>query len=263
MDIINSDSNTYIKYLKKLYNTRQRKKEGMFILEGTRIIEEAAKSGIKFEYLYITPEYKTENLDIDLNNLEIKYVEKNLLEDIASTVTPQGIIAVVNKPDYNFSKLNNKNCILVLDRVQDPGNMGTLIRTAVAAGIDGIIALKGCVDIYNLKVIRATMGAIFNIPLLTRIDIEKFLDIYQNNKFTLIATDINGNNIYEKDKYPEPVFLVIGNEAEGIRNEILDVADQILKIPILGQIDSLNAGITGGIIMYDYVGKNVISSSNN
>ncbi len=260
MEIINSSQNQYLKYLKKLYKTRKRKKENVFILEGKNIIEEACNLDMDFEYIFMTPEFHENNKldikDFSADQINIKYIEKKLLEKIADTVSPQGIIAIVKKPEYKFEEFKNTRNLLILDQIQDPGNMGTLIRTAVAAGMDGIIALKGCVDIYNLKVIRATMGTIFALPILTRIDLQQFKNLYQKNNFNLITAESSRGEIYSEVEYKKPLMIVIGNEARGVRSEIIDLSDRLVKIPVFGDIDSLNAAIAGGIILYKSVEKN-------
>ncbi len=257
-EVISSLNNDSIKYLKKLYKTRKRKQENKFILEGARIIEEATKAGVDFDQIFMTPQFKENNKFADIKiinyeNTNMKCVERSILEDIADTVSPQGIIAIVNKPEYQFEKIKNRNKLLVLDQVQDPGNMGTLIRTAVASGMDGILALKGCVDIYNLKVIRATMGAIFNIPVLTRMDLDQFIKISNTYNYNIISSDSENGKLYNKIDYNEPFMIVIGNEGRGIRSEIISLSDKIVKIPIIGDIDSLNAAVAGGIILYKSV----------
>ena len=152
--------------------------------------------------------------------------------------------------------LTEKNdSILVLDRIQDPGNMGTLIRTAAGAGIDGIVVLKGCVDIYNLKVLRATMGAVFSIPIITRLEKDLFREKIVAGDYYLVCTDIAGEKYYYEVTYRQPTVFVIGNEAQGIAEDLLALASCRVKIPMAGEIDSLNAAVSGGIVLYDYLRK--------
>ncbi|MGM0437144.1 MAG: TrmH family RNA methyltransferase [Bacillota bacterium] len=257
-NIISSEKNDKIKYLKKLYNSSKRKKEGKFILEGFRLIKQAYKSGAKFDYLFITDsfanskEYKKLILNNDLQKISYLINEK-LLKKISDTVNPQGIIAIVSEINYNISQIVNKTKkILVLDRIQDPGNLGTIIRTAAASGFGAVISLKGTVDIYNLKVLRATAGAVFNIPFLNKIDYNKFKR-YLNKEFDdfqLICADVNTKLYYHKVEYAKKNILVIGNEGNGIRNELLDKADLKIKIPLNYNIESINAAMAAGILMY-------------
>lgn len=263
VEVISSEHNDKVKYLKKLYSSRNRKKMGKFILEGYRIIEEAVKAGAEFDKIYMTVDfYKSKQGKLiykltDTNS--IYFLEKKLLVEMADTSNPQGIIAVVNDIDYRIDDLFHRtSSLLLLDRIQDPGNMGTIIRTAAAAGFDGIIILKGSVDIYNLKVLRATMGAIFNIPVIKNISLDLFNEYYQRHsqKYKLISTDLTGSKYYYHLDYNDPVILTIGNEANGISDSLLQLSDEIVKIPMSGEIESLNAGIAAGIIMYKVVERN-------
>lgn len=260
-EIISSNRNYKIKYLKKLYNSRKRKKEGKFVLEGYRLIEEAINLGAGIESIFMSPGFAESGQGREIQGVVsdtlIELVDENILIELADTVTPQGIIAVVNEPRYDRkSFLKESERILVLDRVQDPGNMGTLIRTALAAGFDGIIALKGSVDIFNLKVLRATAGAVFNIPIYSNIDLKGFIEIIHNNKrYRIITTDPRGELYYHQLEYNYPLMVVVGNEAHGIRDEIYDHSHYRVKIPIIKEIDSLNAAIAGALVMYQVVLK--------
>lgn len=258
--VISSESNEKVKNLRKLYHKRQRKKEGKFILEGYRIIDEAFKAGAVIESIFMTPEFASgeEGRDIigRINNREaVNLLEDILLKKISDTDTPQGIIAVAREVNYNPEDMfREAQIILVLDRIQDPGNMGTIIRTAVAAGADGIISLKGCVDIYNLKVLRSTMGAIFNIPVL-HMDLAEFKEVIieKSRDFEVVGTGLSGNRYHYEPTYSKPVMLIIGNEACGVRDDLLKLSDYIVKIPIIGRIDSLNVAVATGIILYRIV----------
>lgn len=258
-EIISSNKNDKIKYLKKLYKSSKRKKEGKFVLEGYRLIKHAYQSGAKFDYVFVTEsfsesrEYEELVTNSDLNNISILITEE-LLNKISDTINPQGIIAVVYEMDSDITQIINRNKnILVLDRIQDPGNLGTIIRTAAAAGFGGIISLKGTVDIYNLKVLRATAGAIFNIPFINKLDYNNFRKILKENfsDYKMICADVNTELLYNEVEYDDKNILVIGNEGNGIRNELLEKADKKIKIPLNNNIESINAAMAAGIIMYE------------
>ena len=258
-EIISSNKNDKIKYLKKLYKSSKRKKEGKFVLEGYRLIKHAYQSGAKFDYVFVTKsfsesrEYEELVTNNDLNNISILITEE-LVNKISDTINPQGIIAVVYEMDSDITQIINRNKnILVLDRIQDPGNLGTIIRTAAAAGFGGIISLKGTVDIYNLKVLRATAGAIFNIPFINKLDYNNFRKILKENfsDYKMICADVNTELLYNEFEYDDKNILVIGNEGNGIRNELLEKADKKIKIPLNNNIESINAAMAAGIIMYE------------
>ncbi|MFW5999483.1 MAG: TrmH family RNA methyltransferase [Halanaerobiaceae bacterium] len=255
MEIITSEKNQKIKELKKLYRSKWRRKTGRYVLEGVRLIRAALKAGAVFDRVFVTPELAAEE---DLpgrlqsrTGIDVIYVAQQLIENISDTVSPQGITAIVADPDYTREDITETGPVLVLDRIQDPGNMGTLIRTAAAAGYAGIICLKGCVDIYNLKVLRATMGAIFQLPVVTGEELNSFLAQMLPDERRLICCDLAGEKYYHQLSYTFPHMLVIGNEARGICNSILEVADEIVKIPLYGEVESLNAAVAGGIVIYE------------
>lgn len=237
---------------------------GLFVLEGYRIVEEALKSDVIFDSIYMTPEfYESKEGEWIHTEFEKRFdsgpiflIRESILNSIADTRTPQGIIGVVQERKYELADVfAGKDFLLLLDRIQDPGNMGTIIRTAVAAGVDGIIILRGSVDIYNLKVLRSTMGAVFKIPLIQEVELEDFLRLYKKSEYKLISTDLSAEKYYYQLEYREPLILAIGNEANGLEEEILKNSDYRIKIPLLGDIESLNAAIATGIILYTIVEK--------
>ncbi|MFW5986127.1 MAG: TrmH family RNA methyltransferase [Halanaerobiales bacterium] len=268
-EIITSDKNSKIKFLKKLYKKKYRKKQGKYILEGYRIIVEALRAGADFDSLYFSPDFYNSDsgnqiLDLLKNsqfyNKKIKpiVIDEKLMVNITDTDTPQGIIAAVNENNYKTEDIFDKSdVILLIDRIQDPGNMGTIIRTAVAAGVEGLIILKGSVDIYNLKVLRATMGAIFNIKFIKDVSLSNFFSLYRvyNDRYRLIAADLSADTYYDRMNYGNRVILAAGNEGNGLCREILEAADKRVKIPIIGDIESINVAVATGIILYDILRK--------
>jgi TrmH family RNA methyltransferase len=234
------------------------------VLEGYRLIDEAIKVGADLDMLFMTPDFNqtskgkrtVKSLSEDVT---IKIIAKSLLKKVADTVNPQGIIAIGKKINYDPDNLQGEaSNILILDRVQDPGNMGTLIRTAAAAGIDSIIALKGSVDIYNLKVLRATMGAIFRIPIIDKMKLADLNDFLLNSdkEFQIVCAEPSSDKYYYETKYQKPLMLVIGNEAHGVRDELIGLSDFSIKIPLQNNVESLNAAMAGGIILYNVMYNN-------
>src|SRR6056297_672963 len=255
MTEITSIKNDKIKNLRKLYQKKYRKQKGQFILEGLRLTRGSYNAGANLDTIYITKDFYN-NLIKDeaflINNQDkIVFVSNKLIKEVADTDNPQDIITVVNEPNFNEKQVLSKEYILILDRVQDPGNMGTIIRTAVAAGFQSLIITKGSVDVFNLKVLRSTMGAIYSIPFIKDVDLDKLKTMLNNKKQYIYAADLNTEQYYNELKYKRPLSLIIGNEAKGIRNELLDLANQKVKIPIRGDIESLNAAVAAGLIMYE------------
>lgn len=264
-EIISSSQNSRVKYLNKLYRSRTRRKEGVFVLEGKRLIEAASAGGADFLEVFLSPAFfkaaENQALISDLKNeTEIILVEKHLLEKTASTVNPQGIIAVVNESvSAGEGFFSTADKVLLLDRIQDPGNMGTMIRTAAAAGFDGIIALKGSVDIYNQKVIRSTMGAIFSIPIWQKLSKKDFLSEIKKNAagHELLAADLDAEEYYFEHKYSSKLILMIGNEANGLDQDLLEKADTKIKIPLNEKIESLNAAQAAAVIAFEILAQKI------
>lgn len=189
---------------------------------------------------------------------DLIYLEEKLLTETASTVNPQGILAVVTESIFKGTDFYKKaDKILLLDRIQDPGNMGTMIRTAVAAGFDGIIALKGSVDIYNQKVIRSTMGGIFSIAIRQKLSRQEFLNELQEKalNYELLAADIEAQEYHFEHQYQNKLILMIGNEANGLDTELLNKATAKIKIPLAGEIESLNAAVAASVIAFEILAQ--------
>ncbi len=256
--IINSKDNEKIKYTKSLLKSKNRNKEKKFIIEGYRIVTLAIDCDAKLEYVFINEDFENKKEHIELleilksKNIKVYKTTNKLFENFIDTENTQGIIGVVkfntNTLESNFKKENK--FVLVLDRIQDPGNMGTIIRTADACGVDLIIALKGCVDIYNPKVIRSTMGSIFDMNIVYE-NQDEAINFLKNNGFSIVSSYLDTDNYYNNISYNNKTALVIGNEANGINNDIILNSDTLLKIPIYGKAESLNAAISSAILMYE------------
>lgn len=257
IDIISKD-NERVKYTKSLLKSKNRQKESKYIIEGYRILTLAIECNADLDYVFIneTFEDKEEHknfLDILKNkNIKIFRTTNKIFKELIDTENTQGILGVVR---FKAKKIeHNINCenkfVLILDRIQDPGNMGTIIRTADAAGVDAIIVLKGCVDIYNPKVIRSTMGSIFDMNIIHCTQ-EECLNELRNKNFKIVSSYLNTDNYYHETKYHEKTALVIGNEANGVNDELIKESDILVKIPIYGNAESLNAAISSAILMYE------------
>ena len=255
---ISSKDNERVKYTKSLLKSKNRQKESKYIIEGYRILTLAIECEADLDYVFIneTFEEKKEHKNF-LNILEEKNIKvfkttNKIFKELVDTENTQGILGVIKfkerKIEHNI-KCDNK-FILILDRIQDPGNMGTIIRTADAAGVDAIIALKGCVDIYNPKVIRSTMGSIFDMNIIHCTQ-EECLKELKSKDFKIVSSFLNTDNFYHETKYHDRTALVIGNEANGVNDDLIEASDLLVKIPIYGNAESLNAAISSAILMYE------------
>lgn len=258
INIIKSKDNDKIKYTKSLLKTKGRNKEKKFIIEGYRILTLALECDAKLEYVFINEDFEKKQdhkallEELENKNIKIYKTSNKIFSEMVDTENTQGILAVLGYKERDL--VNNINqddkFVLILDRIQDPGNMGTIIRTADSAGVDAIILLKGCVDIYNPKVIRSTMGSIFDMNVIHATQ-EEALRILKLKKFDIVSSYLDTNNYYNTVEYNYKTALVIGNEANGINEELVSKSDVLVKIPIYGKAESLNAAISSAILMYE------------
>ncbi|MBF8437608.1 RNA methyltransferase [Halanaerobiaceae bacterium Z-7014] len=256
---LSSNQNQNIKRVRKLKRKKYRDEFQEFILEGIQIIEAAINMSGNIKEVYISEEvHKQENIEriIDLfDERADKYLlEAELFAEISETVNSQGILAVAEMKTCSLDNLIDlEGPILLLAGLQDPGNAGTLIRSASAAGFAGIIALKGTVDIYNPKVIRASMGGIFDLELIKNVDIKDLNKKFINSKRRMIFAEPGAAKPYYDFVFKENDILTIGNEARGLSNEIYELEHESISIPIKGNIESLNAAMAGTILIFEMV----------
>lgn len=251
--IIESNQNKIIKEVNSLKAKKERDKTGLFILEGKRLVDEIPNS---WEIKYLL---KAESYSEDINFENVYTVKDSLFEKISETVNPQGILAVCHIKEFDVTNVDYSNSpfFVVLENVTDPGNMGTLIRTADAAGADGIFLSKGCVDIYNPKVIRATMGSIFHLPIYRNLNLMDLMEDFKNNNVKTLAAHLKGTSTPYKVDMTTACAVIIGNEANGLSDEISEIASDLVKIPMPGKAESMNAGIAGGILIYESVRQRI------
>jgi RNA methyltransferase, TrmH family len=244
-----------IKETKKLKEKRFRVERNQFLVEGFRFVEEALKSTFQVPYIFLSEEALERWQSFQLNgklqsNSKLYIVKEAILRQLSSTETPQGVIAVVNQ---NNIQLDIKEGFYVLvDKLQDPGNMGTIIRSAHAAGAAGVITTKGTVDIYNEKTLRSTMGSIFNIPIIEDKDL-RIVDSLKNKGFKLIVSSLEDSKDFYEVDLTENAIIAVGNEGSGISDEVYKLGDIKVKIPMPGNAESLNAGAAASIMMFEAV----------
>ena len=281
--MIASTSNQKMKEIIQLQKkSRLRNQKGIFLVEGIRMAREIPKE--RLVQLYLTEEfYRKHKAEFPLCDGEAmkkaEFVAPNVFEHICDTKTPQGILAVVRQNTYAVEELLNvdacmdkalmkqpeKGCpdtkaaaagrkaplLLVLDNLQDPGNLGTIFRTSEAAGVTGIILSRDCVDIYNPKTIRSTMGAVFRQPFVYVEDILETVSVLKKNGIRTYAAHLEGGQMYDEEEYVNGTAFLIGNEGNGLRREVAEQADSWIKIPMEGQAESLNAAVAAAVLMYE------------
>ena len=237
MQIITSKDNEKVKHIKKLKDKKYRDEKGQFIIEGIKMLEEAIKENADIDTIIICEEcIKKETLDskflYEIANKECIYVTEKIYNTLTDVINPQGILAIINKPS-KVSKINYADdFILILDNLQDPGNMGTILRTVDSINLKQIIVSKNTTDAYSPKVVRSTMGAIFRVNIIESDDLLKTIDEIKKQKYKVLVTSLNTDkNLY--DVQLKKVAVVIGNESKGVSKEILEKVDTHIKIPML------------------------------
>ncbi|HZK18364.1 MAG TPA: RNA methyltransferase [Clostridia bacterium] len=242
-----------------------REAEGKFLVEGVRFVEEALKSDWEVEALICSHSFRASdrNLnffrDVCIHETPLWLAADNIIKAVTSTQTPQGIVALVRIKETTIDHIlapnndSNRNpLVLVVDGVQDPGNLGTMIRNADAAGVDGVVLLKGTVDLFNPKALRATMGSLFHIPVVDA-TIEDFGEKAKNNGVRVFVADPKGQIAVWEADLTLPVALVLANEAHGVSDAVKSIADKFVTIPMPGKAESLNVATSTAIILYEAV----------
>ena len=257
---ISSKNNEQLKYLRKLSNKSFRDHENAFFIEGTKLFGEAFSESshghLTFRHVFMTEQWfelqshsiRDELKMLDEKGIPVSIIKEAILNSVSTMAQSEGIICVLNKMTYPVSDFKS---YILLEDVQDPYNVGTIIRTADAAGIDCIITSMKTADIYNEKVLRGSMGSVFHLPVYQVESLTAYTAILKDKKVVIIGTSLNGESLWERKPVTEPYAIVMGNESRGMSDELMKQCDVLLKIPILGKAESLNVSTAAGIIIYD------------
>ena len=259
--IITSKDNETIKHIRKLKEKKYRDEFGEYIVEGVKLINEAIAEKLDVKTIVICDNCnKTEtinqNLMYEVAKYSCIYVDEKVFNTITEVQNPQGILAVVGKKNKQEEINYNEDVIVILDDIQDPGNLGTILRTIDSANLSQVIISKKSGDVYNPKVIRSTMGAIFRINVIESHNLSETIKNLKKHKFTIISTSLDTDKTIYDIQYKK-VAIVIGNEANGVSKEIQEISDSKIKIPMLGKTESLNASVATGIVLYEYVRQKI------
>lgn len=257
MDIITSRDNRVIKEVRSLYQKSAREEKGLFVCEGMRNVRDAFSKGARVEYV-LKSEGCLCNLDFAAG-VRVYTASGKIFEYASDTVTPQGVLAVCAIEDVSFKdiELGERSLLLVCENLRDPGNAGTLIRTADAVGAAGVVLLKGCVDAYSPKVVRAAMGSVFSVKIVRGKNADALFAFLENEKIKSVAGALGdgAENIFNSDMRGR-CAVFIGNEGSGLTPETLKRCALSVKIPILGGAESLNASSAAAVMMYEHVRQN-------
>ena len=261
MQIISSKDNELIKHIRKLKEKKYRDLNQEYVIEGIKLIKEAIEEKAEIEQIIVCDncldtEVIPKDIMYEVAKYECIYVTEKVFISISDVSTPQGILAVVQRKGKEVQIDYKQDIIVVLDDIQDPGNLGTILRTVDSVGLNQIIVSKGTADCYNTKVIRSTMGAIFRVNIIECEDLEKTLKEIQENDFKVVVTSLQTKKSLYDIEFNKKA-IVIGNEANGVEKKIQNMADEKIKIPMLGKTESLNASVATGVVLYEYVRQKI------
>ena len=251
--MITSTSNAQVKKLLQLQKkSKARNEEQIFLVEGLRMFLEVPEERVQKVYISETL-YNKKKQELNLDRFSVEILSDTVFQYVSDTKTPQGILCIVQQKKYDINellKLENPHFI-VLDNLQDPGNLGTIVRTAEGAGVNAVFLSRESVDIYNPKTIRSTMGSIYRMPVIYVDDLLKLLKLFKEKGIKSYAAHLDGERAYDKENYQSGTAILVGNEGNGLRDEVAGLADVWVQIPMQGQVESLNAAIAASILMFE------------
>jgi len=255
--IITSRENKIFKLAKLLKTQKARNEKSLFILEGIRIVSDSLEKGIKADCI-ILKDGTTLNAEFDC---PVYTFAPKLFSEIAETVSPQGVIAICRMEKKKLSDITDagKNCVVMCEVLQDPGNIGTIIRTAHAADCGGVVLTKGCCDLYNSKVVRSTMSSMFSIPVVQGQESSEVIEYFKSQGYRIVAGALTDDAVdfYSADLSGK-VLIIIGNEGNGVEEKTLKLCDKVVKIPMRSDAESLNASVAGSVMIYEHHRQNIL-----
>ncbi len=255
--MITSTANQQVKLLVQFNKKRKlRDEQGIFVAEGVKMFREAPKERIERVYFSESfyGKYRKElEQELKKDGLHYEVMQDSVFKAVSDTQTPQGVLCILRQQESTLEELlrAERPLLLLLENLQDPGNLGTILRTAEGAGVTGVILSKGCVDLYNPKTIRSTMGSIYRVPTLYTEDLGGVVEKLKERGIRSYAAHLKGKNFYDQEDYRGGTAFLIGNEGNGLTEELSEKADTLIRIPMEGQLESLNAGVASALLMYE------------
>ena len=257
--MITSTGNARVKQLVTWQKKRKaRDEEGIYIVEGIRMYREAPRAQVR--EVYVSEQFYSrygEELRLSAWGRQMEILSDHVFSHVSDTKTPQGILLVMEQRSCEIREMleldaqGRKPLLMVLDNLQDPGNLGTILRAGEAAGVTGVIMSYDCVDIYNPKVIRSTMGSVYRMPFVYVEHLPETLEILAEAGIHSYAAHLKGKNSYDQEDYTRGTAFLIGNEGNGLRDEVADAAECYIKIPMCGEVESLNAAVASSVLMFE------------
>lgn len=254
--VITSTDNPLVRDIQRLQTKAAlREQRGVFVVEGPKQVAEALAEGMKLRLLVMTAAWKVKAADLlaqaTQRQVSIQEVSESVFKKISDTQSPQGVLAVIERPVVSDQILRQGSLFLLLECIQDPGNLGTIIRSAEGAGVDAVLLSSGCADIYAPKTVRSTMGSLYRVPILTGVDMAESISALQKRGVQVCAAALTAQAIpFTELSYQKPTAFVIGNEANGLREETIAQADTAVILPMAGRLESFNAGIAATLLAY-------------
>jgi TrmH family RNA methyltransferase len=260
--LITSTANQKIKNISALLKkSKERRNQKAFVVEGPKMCFEAPLAQVQEIYVsesFLAQETQRRQLEEYLSggaqvSVPVETVSDSVFSAMSDTRTPQGILSVIRMPEYSVEQMldSEHTLLLILENIQDPGNLGTMLRTGEGAGITGVIVSGDTVDLYNPKTVRSTMGSIYRIPYLVAQDWEGTLRAVKDNGVTLYAAHLQGSVVYDEPDYTNACAFLIGNEGNGLTDATAALADARVRIPMAGQVESLNAAVSASLLTYE------------
>ncbi|MDO9085949.1 MAG: RNA methyltransferase [Anaerolineaceae bacterium] len=260
--MITSSSNPKIKFIRKLRNKKIRDANNLFYIEGPRIISEALPANWKFKQVFFSKPLINDGFGMELleklttMNIECLEVDKDVFESFSIKDGPKGLAAILCQKTSKLSELNDQSGLWVgLDRTQDPGNLGSILRTLDSVGGTGLILIDQCTDPFDISAIRASMGAIFSQKII-KTNSETFINYIKENHIQVIGTSDRATQDYQEVNYSTNMVLLMGSEREGLSEPLFRVCDKLVRIPMIGKSDSLNLAIATSICLYEVFNQN-------
>ncbi len=250
--MITSSSNPQMKLIMQLNKkAKTRYEQRVFVVEGIKMCQEAPKDRI--QKLYMSESFFMDHKKRELwKGLPYEVVSDSVFRSVSDTKTPQGILCLVKMPEYDLEDmLGRRPHLLILEDIQDPGNLGTMMRTGEGAGVTGMVMSKGTVDIFHPKVIRSTMGSLFRVPFYIAKDLAKTVCALKEKGVAFYAAHLEGKLSYQEPDYGNPCGFLVGNEGNGLSPDIAGLADDYIRIPMEGRVESLNAAVAAALLMYE------------
>ena len=254
--MLTSLQNPLVKQIHKLNRSQERHKQNSFLLEGTNLLEIACQIKYPLINLVATPKWQSKHPQLWQNlgqqAQRVETVSEEIISRVATTVNPDGIVATASRRNWQKQIPESIKLGLVVERLQDPGNLGTIIRTAVATGIDCLWLSSDSVDLDHPKVMRASAGEWFRLPMAVSDNLSTLVQAYQNRGVQIIATLPQASNTYWELDFTRPSLILLGNESSGLSAELASSADEQVQIPLSGEVDSLNVAIAAALLLYEY-----------